>query len=80
MVPKDEGCPFIAKYYSPLERRGYRPDLLLMEYYYYSSLDQFRIKQDYTSSLTSKLYLIYQICLGMKYYIEKRVTHNDLKP
>lgn len=50
-----------------------------MEYYKYSSLDKFR-KNFPFMTMHIKLNIAYQICSGLKYFFDKGVIHNDLKP
>ncbi len=44
------------------------------------SLDSFRYKYQFTQSLNTKLFILYQIAMGLKFLKDNNIYHIDLKP
>jgi len=74
----EKECPYVGKYYfcdDPLYK-----DSLLMEYYSYKSLDQFKMLYWPTISLNTKIFILYQTAQGIKFLKDNGIYHLDLKP
>ncbi|KRX08636.1 Protein kinase-like domain [Pseudocohnilembus persalinus] len=70
--------PNIAKFY--WTKFPQCADDLIMEYYPNKSLDHFKVNFSITLSLTSKLYILWQIVQGIKFLKDNSISHLDLKP
>ncbi|CAD8209936.1 unnamed protein product [Paramecium octaurelia] len=69
-------CPYIAQFYLVCER----PDLLLMERYYHSSLDYFKSKKQEVLSLSTRIFIAHNIAMGLRYIHNYNIIHMDIKP
>ncbi|CAD8183677.1 unnamed protein product [Paramecium pentaurelia] len=69
-------CPYISQYYYIQER----DDILLMERYFYSSLDSFHKKMEDCLSLSSKIFIAHSIAMGLRYCHQYDIIHMDIKP
>jgi len=75
---KNKENPFIGKYY--WYKADNYDDSLLMEYYSYKSLDQFKSLYWSTISLNTKIFILYQTAQGLKFLKDNNIAHLDLKP
>ncbi|CAD8126548.1 unnamed protein product [Paramecium sonneborni] len=69
-------CPYITQFYNVQERT----DILLMERYYHSSLNNFLKKQEESISLSTKLFIAHSIAMGLRYCHYYGIIHMDIKP
>jgi serine/threonine protein kinase len=76
----DESCPFICKYYTPIECDLRFKQHIIMEFYQNKSIEYYITFCGPMLSLATKFYLLYQICLGMRYYKSKGLVHNMISP
>ncbi|KAL4464109.1 hypothetical protein ABPG74_006046 [Tetrahymena malaccensis] len=75
---EDYECPYIAKYFYSTQ-----PDYsnyLIIEFYRNKDLDTFRRNFSNTSSLISKIELMYQFSSGLKFLNDRGFYHLDIKP
>ncbi|CAK81156.1 unnamed protein product (macronuclear) [Paramecium tetraurelia] len=69
-------CPYIAQFYSVSDR----PDVLLMERYYHSSLDYLKSKKSEVLSLSSRIFISHNVAMGLRYIHNYGIIHMDIKP
>ncbi|CAK94444.1 unnamed protein product (macronuclear) [Paramecium tetraurelia] len=69
-------CPYIAQFYYVPENT----DILLMERYYYSSLDNFSRRQEEFLSMSTKIFLAHSVAMGLRYCHNYNIIHMDIKP
>ncbi|CAD8198958.1 unnamed protein product [Paramecium octaurelia] len=69
-------CPYIAQFYYVPENS----DVLLMERYFYSSLDHFQRRQEEFLSISTRIYLAHSIAMGLRYCHNYNIIHMDIKP
>lgn len=72
-------CHFIPKYYD-VRTQAELSNCLLMEYVSGEPLDHFARLHSATMSLRTKLFLLFNIVLGMRFLASRNIVHLDLKP
>lgn len=90
---KGQECHFVGKYYylkqgakiddinkNDLKNNINLKEALLMEFYQYKSLDQFKMTYGATISLNTKIFILYQTAQGLKFLKQNNIFHLDLKP
>ena len=75
--------PFLAKYYLPLNLKNNPIDknpLLIMEMLIHGNLADFMKKNRKSTSLKSKLILMFSLTIALRLLDKFKVVHLDLKP
>ncbi|KAL4510713.1 hypothetical protein ABPG72_004867 [Tetrahymena utriculariae] len=75
---KDYECPYIAKYFYSMQEEY--SNYLIIEFYRNKDLDTFKRNFSNTSSLISKIELMYQFSSGLKFLNDRGFYHLDIKP
>ncbi|EAS07413.2 kinase domain protein (macronuclear) [Tetrahymena thermophila SB210] len=75
---EDYECPYIAKYF--YSKQAEYSSYLIIEFYKNKDLDTFKRNFSNTSSLISKIELMYQFSSGLKFLNDRGFYHLDIKP
>lgn len=80
-------CIFINKYYEPkLDseaigiEKGYLEDSIFMEYCQEKSLNNYLNKMGSIISMKVKIFILYQVSVGLRYLRDYGIVHLDMKP
>ena len=72
-------CHFLPKYYGTKDLSELS-HCLMMEYVSGEPLDQFVRLHKHSLSIRTKLYLMFNLILGIRFLISREIVHLDLKP